>query len=196
MKDGVEHHMNCAEGPWGRFRRTGASVTNSAGRRVCLAAGTSVRMLSVARFFISIYFLSASSVAVYRLTQQHQLWNAASYYALRSYIGFPWSQPTAFAWEPTRWQENQNADGFHIGSCVKSHCHIFLFRTQNGILSNLVSTNTWTSYRWSWGHVVCHKWNWLDFSSNLELAMQDHRPVKIRTPPSWPAPITSVSSSN
>lgn len=127
MKDGAEHHMNCAEGAWGLFRHTGASVTNSAGWWVCLAAETSVRMLSVARFFISIYFLSASSVVVYRLTQQHQLWNAASYYALRSYIGFTWSQPTTFAWEPTRWQENQNADGFHIGSCVKSHCHIFCF---------------------------------------------------------------------
>lgn len=59
MKDGAEHHMNCAEGAWGRFRRTGASVTNSAGCRVCLAAGTSVRMLSVARFFYChLFFVS------------------------------------------------------------------------------------------------------------------------------------------
>lgn len=196
MKDGVEHHMNCAEGAWGLFRRTGASVTNSAGWRVCLAAETSVRMLSVARFFyFHLFFVSIFSgcvppdtatpvvkrCIVLCATFLHWVHMVTAH---RVRLG-----TDSLAGEPERWW-------FSYWLMHEKSLSHFLFRTQNGILSNLVSTNTWTSYRLSLGHGVRHKWNWLDLSSNLELAMQDRRPVKIRTPPSWPAPITSVSSSN
>lgn len=166
----------------GRFRRTGASVTNSAGWRVCLAAGTSVRMLSVARFFYChLFFVSifggcvppdtatpvVKCCVVLCATFLHRVPMVTTH---RVRLGTDSLAGEPECWWFSYWLVRE-----------KSLSHFFLFRTQNGILSNFVSTNTWTSYRWSWGHGVCHKLNWLDFSSNLELAMQDHRPVKIRT---------------
>lgn len=116
----VERHMTSAEGTWG----CSVALEPQLHTALCWESVWQHRWMPECwvkqDFFIFIYFLSASS-----------LWSAALYYAPRSDSGFTWSQPTALAWDLTR-QENQNANGFHIGWCVKSHCQILaLYTRQN-----------------------------------------------------------------